>query len=314
MTSDYKSIATYAGIGLVLITVSISLLIAVYRSKVIRRHMSGVLLANLALVGIFSFWSDVAVELERELMERSIMLGEIGCHMLVNLALIIRIEFYFIMIILGIDRVLVMVNKTFYERRAWWKIVVTFGTWLISSLLVVSIYWFTHGDHISYKPHDRTRRDYKAECAVAYEVTDAEGDMNMGGLTASVPTLLIFMAVELLVFCVFWFRASRSILKLDPREKAQNIAFFISQVTLLICSILFEFTADLHSVALLELLLEPLIMLYWLVLVPELRQGLCCCREQEKEEDKGALIMENKTVMLQPASVTDRILNKPVDV
>ncbi len=78
MSSDYKSIAMYGGIGLILITVSISLLVAVYRSKVIRRHMSGVLLANLALVGIFSFWSDVAVELERELMERSIMLGEIG--------------------------------------------------------------------------------------------------------------------------------------------------------------------------------------------------------------------------------------------
>ncbi len=236
--------------------------------------------------------------------------------MLVNLALIIRIEFYFIMIILGVDRILVMVNKTFYERKAWWKVVVTFGTWLISSLLVVSIYWFTHGDHISYKPHDRTRRDYRAECSVAYEVTDAEGEeLNMGGLTASVPTLLIFMATLLLVFCIFWFRASRSILKLDPREKSQNLAFFISQLTLLVCSVLFEFTLNLQSVALLELLLEPLIMVYWLVLVPELRQGLCCCREQEKEEEKGALIMqENKTVMLQPASVTDRILNKPVDV
>ena len=110
---SWHTVIMYALLGAILMVGSLCLILAVYRSKVIASHMAGILLANLALVGVVSFWTDVATEFEREIMMQSVFLGRIGCHFLLNLTMIIKTEFHFMIILLGLDRILVMENKVF---------------------------------------------------------------------------------------------------------------------------------------------------------------------------------------------------------
>ncbi len=269
--------------------ISLCLILAIYRSKVICSHMVGILLANLALVGVVSFWTDIATELEKEVMVRSMLLGDIGCHFLVNLSMVVKTEFHFIMILLGLDRILVIERKVFYEGKFIHKVFISIVTWCLAFTLAVIVYPITGGRHIQFQPLDHDKC-FKAACYILPTHPSFNAETYITTMTIIIPTLLLVLVIATL--CGLWFRAARGGCNIAPEEKPIHITY-LSSAGILVVGNFIELSVT-HFVMLsltLWLIIQPIVLVCWLTLEPDLRQAL---RRGIRSEDEGVILLESE--------------------
>ena len=153
------------------------------------------------------------------------------------------------------------------------------------------------GSHISFQPLDYDKC-YKAACYIMPTHFGFNTPLYINCVAITVPTFVL--SVVVLIVGLLWYKTARAGLPLDGTEKAINVAYVVSAATLL-CGNTVESAIETTGVNMtLWLIVEPLIMVYWLTLVPDLKDALSCKRERDEE---GATLLESEQRQVDPVDV-----------
>ncbi len=254
-----------------------------------KNHMTGILLVNLAIVGLITCVTDILIEIEAEVLAESNIKGKVTCHMIQVLSTVAACEFTLILLLLALDRILVTLDKVPYDNRKAF-IAVSVLSWFISIILaVLGIYAVTGDAHAYVIPYDIMRGRKKTICWIGYgHASMKRHETYFGILNILFPVFGLIIAS--IILSIIWCYGARSGKSLSKNDKFLNISFFVSSLIFVLLTVIPKFYFRLGIISLLAI---PVIMIPWLILVPELRSSLCGC-QCIKDDGEGAMLLKEQ--------------------
>ena len=252
-------------------------------------HMTGILLVNLGLVGVVFILIDIMTGVEAEMTLKN---RKVGCHIIAVLSAIANSELNLLLVLIGLDRILELIQKPFYNTCISY-VTVSCTTWIFSVVTtIIGTYLITGGVSAIVSSTDY---QLETECWLVFD--KANGHLKYGFFFWFMNMIIPALAFSLTIVTLsaVWYKRHKSGYTTNQNDKWQNIAFLVSALLLTMVYLYRSLTRDSNWYANLSVwwfLVHPSIVILWLSLVPELRKALACCVCIMNESEAAMLLDE----------------------